>query len=64
MCTLVRIVRAVDGAIMVCRLGGRVRVLDHAVCFECTFSGLLVVTLRHVNVLMHVVAHRAARCGT
>ena len=46
---------------MVCH---RVRwVLNHTVCLEGALARLLVVTLRHVNVFVHVVTHRAARCG-
>ena len=41
--------------------GGIILVINNAICFKDAFARLLEVTLCHINILMHVIAHRTAR---
>ena len=53
------VIGAIDGVIMVSDLARRVQtgLLDDTRCFESSLARFLVITLRHVHVLVHVITH-------
>ena len=64
--TLVRFIWAIYWAIVVSGLLGWccIWMLNHTICLVGAFTGLLMITLGHIDIFMHIIAHWTPCCCT